>query len=200
MVSEKFFKLFEEFWSYLDQIFTYIDNQFKSWFHIIPDSAIPYLIGIFIYSFLAYMEIFINMQKENNREGMHIFMNFYHAFLVLFGLLFSIWRMGIINQINPDLSSFNSLTDWVVNVVYIFFALILIVSFLKKISWLKNGLLIMLWGLFIGITFVVAPILEGFKPNNDTLMMVFWLAGLFLAPNVVVAVQNRREAREEKIK
>jgi len=172
------YDIFMGIWAVLDVLFGYIDFIFRSIFDDIPNSAIAFLIGIISYSVLELLVYIINKQEAGNRK---MFLKFFRVLIIILTLLFTIWRFGIISQISP-MFTYWSITEFVVNMIYILFALILVIAFLRKITWLKKAIILLLWILFTITTFITSTIFEGFVLTNATLIQYLLVGVLFIVP------------------
>ncbi|MHA1488547.1 MAG: hypothetical protein ACTSRI_02695 [Promethearchaeota archaeon] len=168
-------------------IFTFIDQLFRRVFDAICNEAITFLIAIFCYSISSFFVYFINSSNESSRRL--ILKIFYTLFIVIIAF-FTIWRLGFIvmlDYIDAEFS-FSTFTIFFINIVYILFALILFVSFYKKIPWLKNAIIILLWAMFLLLTFIICPAMEYGQSSvfttlsSDTLFQVLIVATIFIVP------------------
>lgn len=166
-------QIFYSIWQVLNVFFLYIDGLFRSLFDAIPAPAITFLIGIVCYSLLEFLVFFINREEKGNKK---LFLKVLYGLSVIIVILFSIWRFGIISQIDSTIT-FETMTEFLINIIYMLFAIILIVSFLKKITWLRKAILVLLWSLFFIATFITSTIFDGFNLTNTTLLQ-FLLVGL----------------------
>ena len=145
------YSLFYTIWnglvSVLGAFFSFIDDLFRAMFNSIPDNAITFLIGILCYAVLEFFVFFINREDSGNRK---LALKLFKGIVAIFTILFSLWRFGIITQIESGIT-FQTLSDFIVNMVYILFAIILVIAFFKKITWLKKALIVMLWFLFASL-------------------------------------------------
>ena len=181
---------FLAFWSVLDAMFTFIDDAFRDIFNCIPVAAIPFLIAIFCYSVVAMMIYFIKKQPVGNRKvGLKAF---YWAFVGFF-LLFSIWRFGIVVMLEDKLT-IETFSQFFVNLVYVAFGMILIVMFYKNVPWLKKVLLILIWSIFLLLTFLICPALGESKLSESTVWQVLLVAFLFVVPNSLNMLQKAKES------
>jgi hypothetical protein len=165
---------FYAFWSVLDVIFSYIDQQFRNVFSSIPPDAIQFLIGIYCYILLTVISIFIQREEEHKVE---IILTAIYGFFTIITMAFTIWRIGIINSLRG--LNFNTITQFIINLVYIAFFIVLIFAFYQKTLWLKKSLLILLWVLFTLTTWVLSPALTEFELTWATTTQFFTTMALF---------------------
>ena len=128
------YNVFMGVWSVFDAFFGFIDGAFRAIFSAIPDVAMAFLIAIFCYSLLAICECAI-LRKTPGDSILSIKV-FYGLILVLM-VLFSVWRLGFIVLLE-DVFTMANLAQFLVNLIYIIFGAILIVSFYRKMPHLKN--------------------------------------------------------------
>lgn len=186
-------EIFMFFWTFLDLIFIFIDNMFRSIFNAIPGTAMPFLIGIFCYSISATFMILIDKQDEGSKRV--LLKAFYRIFLILV-TLFVVWRFGIVMMIEEKLT-IETLSEFFINLVYISFAMVLFVIFYRKIIWIKKILLILMWSIFLLLTFVICPALGESELSDTTLYQVLLISVLFIIPNSFV--QYKKASKKEAI-
>lgn len=178
-------------WTFLDLIFSFIDALFQNLFSAIPLEAIPFLIGIFCYSVIAFIMFFTEIAPEG--ADIIILKIYYKVFSVIM-VLFTTWRFGFIIALDyayAQASLFNIIT-WTVNIVYILIGLVLFYAFYRKnASGLRKLIIIVLWTFFLVITFIIVPALEWSYSSNtlalstispDTLVQVLIVAAIFATP------------------
>jgi hypothetical protein len=165
---------FYVFWSVLDVIFGYIDQQFRNVFSSIPGDAIQFLIGIYCYILLTVIGIFIEREEDDKVEI--ILTAIYGAFTII-TIAFTIWRIGIINSLRA--LNFSTITQFFINLAYVAFFIVLIYAFYQKVPWIKKALLILLWTLFTLTTWVLAPALTSFELSWGTTTQFFTTMALF---------------------
>lgn len=184
------FDIFLAFWSILDVIFSFIDESFTLVFNALPSDAIPYVIGIFVYSVIAIMVVIITAQDKGNKK---LALKLFYYCLVLISILYTIWRFGIISMIEPEITA-STVSEFVVNIIYVVFAMLLVVSFLRKITWLKKAIIFLLWFLLLLITFVLAPAFSEFQLSDSTLIQVLLLAAIFIVPSGYHKIQQAKRS------
>jgi len=185
-----FLAVFIAFWSFLDAIFSFIDESFTMIFNGMPLEAIPFVIGIFCYSIIAIMVVLITAEEKGNRK---VLMKIFYYALTITTILFTIWRFGIISMIEPQLTPATAI-EFFINVAYVIFALILVVAFLRKITWLKKAIIVLLWSLLLLITFVIAPGFTDFQLSDNTLIQVLLIAAIFVVPNGYHQIQKAKRS------
>lgn len=187
------------FWGILDVIFIFIDQLFRHVFDAIPFEAVTFLIGIFCYSILSFFVYFINRSNESSKRL--ILKVFYVAFIIIMAM-FTIWRMGFIimlDYIDAEFS-FSTFAIFFINIVYILFAVILFVSFYKKVPWLRNAIIIVLWAIFLLLTFLICPAMEYMQSgvfttlSSDTLFQVIIVATIFIVPKSLNKFKKVKES------
>lgn len=174
--------IFLGIWYVLDVIFGFIDRGFRAVFNAIPDSAIPFLIGIACYSICAIFILIIERQEPGRK--LLYYKVFYKAFIVIM-VLFSIWRLGFITQLASEVS-FVTVSQFVINIVYIIFAAVLLVTFYRKIPWLKKAIIIILWTMLLLLTFIVSPATGESELSDSTLYQILLIATLFIVPHGLI--------------
>lgn len=187
------------FWGILDVIFMFVDQLFRHIFDAIPGEAIMFLIGIFCYSILSFFVYFINSSKESSKRL--ILKVFYVIFIIIMGF-FTIWRLGFIVMLDYIDAEFTitTFTIFFINIIYILFAVILFVSFYKKIPWLKNAIIILLWVMFLLLTFIICPAMEYGQSgvfttlSSDTLFQVLIVATIFIVPRGLNKFKKMKES------
>ncbi|MGV9141350.1 MAG: hypothetical protein ACOC1X_00265 [Promethearchaeota archaeon] len=185
--------IFMNIWNVLDKVFSYVDQLFRWLFPAIPDAAITFLIGIFCYSLAAIIEVIIGLQPEDKQSlGLRAFYSFFCVIL----FMFSLWRFGIITQLDNSITAF-TITEFIIGVAYVVFGVILFVAFYRQIPWLRSGMVLLLWVLLIVLTFVICPITTEFEPTSDTLTQVLIAAVVFIPPYSISYVQSHQREQEE---
>lgn len=175
-------------WGILDGIFSFIENSFILIFNAIPVEAIPFLIGIFAYSIVAILDITINHMETGNKL---LILKIFHKIFLVFIILFSVWRIGVVAMIDTGIS-IHSFAEFFINLLYILFGVILFIAFYKKIPWVKKALLILLWSLFLLLTFVICPAFSDFILSDSTLIQVLLTATIFVVPNSILIYQRAK--------
>lgn len=182
--------IFLAIWTVLDMLFTFIDNVFASLFDGIPTEAIPFLIAIFCYSVLSFVEFFLKITVGHTRRI--LLRIFYITFLIIV-VLITLWRFGFIILLDyaGEKLSPTSITVFVVNMVYIIFAIVLFITFYKKVPWLKVAIVIIMWVLFLLITFIIVPAQQWSYTDDsitftslssNTLFQVLFMGSIFVIP------------------
>ena len=188
------YNVFMIIWSVLDAMFSFIESAFRDIFNAIPSEAIPFLIAIFSYSIVAVLIISINRMETGNQV---IFLKIFHKIFLIFVILFSIWRIGIIAMISNEIS-IQTFSQFFINLIYILFGIILFVVFYRKVPWVKKAILILVWGIFLLLTFVIAPATSDFVLSDNTLIQVLLVATLFVVPNSILAYQKSRRGEDNE--
>lgn len=166
-------------WYIFDVIFGFIERAFMAVFNAIPNTAMPFLIGIACYSICAIFILIIEKQPPGKK--LIYYKIFYKVFVVIM-ILFSIWRLGFITQLASEVS-FITVSQFVINIVYIIFAAILLITFYRKIPWLKKAIVIILWTMLLIITFIVSPATGESELSDSTLIQILLIATLFVVPH-----------------
>lgn len=175
-------------WVYLDEMFTWIDAQFKLVFDAIPETAIPFLIGICCYSVCAFMHW--GHEKLGKTRKALILKSFYVAYFILM-ILFTFWRLGLISKIDDEVTAY-TLGEFLFNLAYIIFFMILIISFMKKIDWLQKAIISFLWACFTLFTFVIGPLIGEITLSFDTLTQFLIVGVIFVIPNGMYRYRKSR--------
>lgn len=186
------FNVFMFIWSILDAIFSFIESSFIDIFNGIPSEAIPFLIGIFAYSIVAVFDIYINHMETGNKL---LILKIFHRIFLVFVILFSVWRIGIIAMIGNGIS-IQTFSQFFINLMYILFGIILFIAFYKKIPWVKKALLILIWSMFLLLTFVICPATSEFTLSDSTLIQVLLTATIFVVPNSILVYQKAKKGDE----
>lgn len=176
-------------WSIFDVIFGFIDRAFKAVFNAIPYSAMPFLIGIAMYSICAMFVLVI--EKQESGKKILYYKVFYKVFIVIM-LLFSIWRLGFITQLASEIN-FATISQFIINIIYIIFAAVLLVTFYRKIPWLKKALVIILWTLLLLLTFIICPATGESELTDSTLIQILLIATLFVVPHGILQYNKMKE-------
>lgn len=118
---------------------------------------------------------------------------YYRGFMVIM-TLFTIWRFGFIVALDYAYAqiSLYSIATWAVNIVYIGIGFVLFYAFYKEnASGLRKLIIIVLWSLFLLITFIIVPAMEWRYSDNtmalstispDTLFQTMVVAAIFVTP------------------
>lgn len=183
------YNVFMFIWSVLDAMFTFIENSFRDIFNAIPVPAIPFLIGIFSYAIVAFLLISINHMKSGKKV---LILKIFHKIFLVFVILFSIWRIGIISMLDNEISV-QTFSEFFINLIYIMFAIVLFLSFYRQVPWIGKALLILVWSLFLLLTFVICPATSDFQLSDNTLIQVLLVATLFVVPNSILAYQKSKQ-------
>lgn len=188
------------FWSFLDVIFTFVDLLFTHLFDAIPVEAIPFLIGIFCYSVCAFFVFFID--RAGPGSGTLLLKLFYYGFMVIM-TLFTVWRLGFIvalDYVSAEVSV-DSLATFFVNLIYILFALVLFIAFYRKMPWLKKAIIVLLWSMFLLLTFIICPAMSWqysgdtivfTELTSSTLMQVLIVASIFIVPQGMTKLKKAK--------
>jgi len=184
---------FYAFWSVLDIIFSYIDQQFRNVFSSIPSDAIQFLIGIYCYILLTVIGIFVQREED---EKVEIILTAIYGFFTIITIAFTVWRIGIINSLRG--LNFNTITQFLINLVYVGFFIVLIYAFYQKVPWLKKALLILLWILFALTTWVLAPALTDFELSWATTTQFFTTMALFGIFESLYELKYKKEEDDDK--
>lgn len=179
MSADPIITVFLAIWSVFNALFTFIENVFIALFNAIPYSAMPFLIGIACYSICVIIVLSIERQEPGKKV---ILYKFFYKIFIVFMVLFSIWRLGFITQLANEIS-FATVAQFLINIVYIIFAAVLLVSFYRKIPWLKRAIIAILWILFLVLTFIVCPLTGESELTDSTLIQVLLIAALFVVPH-----------------
>jgi len=183
-------EFFLSFWIILDMIFTFVEQLFVWIFDGIPIEAIPFLIGIFCYSVSSFFVFFISVSEGETKRL--IFKVFYGLFFVI-TIFFTVWRFGFIfllDYVNA-MMSFSTLATFFISIGYIMFAVVLFIAFYKKIPWLRTAIIILLWTMFLLLTFIIVPAMEWeygaseavfTKLSSSTLFQVLMVGTIFVVP------------------
>ncbi len=188
------YNVFMFIWSVLDAMFSFIESAFRDIFNAIPIEAIPFLIAIFSYSIIAVLIISIYRMETGNQA---LFLKIFHKIFLIFVILFSIWRIGIISMISNEIS-IQTFSQFFINLIYILFAIVLFIVFYRKIPWVKKALLILVWALFLLLTFVIAPATSDFQLSDNTLIQVLLVATIFVVPNSILAYQKSKRGGDNE--
>jgi hypothetical protein len=182
------------FWNILNIVFTGITNFFINIFGAIPETAIPFLIALFCYALLDFLSFLASQQEEGiKRAAMKTTLGVTSVITVLF----AIWRLGIINRLDMTFS-IETASEIFASVMYITFAIVIAYSFMNEQgSKVKSALYVLLWVIFLSITFVVAPVFDGFDLSFDTLTQVISVAFLCGMPKVLNQYGKERKSEEE---
>ncbi len=183
------YNVFMFIWSILDAMFSFIENSIKDIFNAIPVPAIPFLIGIFSYSIIAFLLISINNMKSGKKV---LILKIFHKIFLVFVILFSIWRIGLISMLDNEISV-QTFAAFFINLIYIMFAIVLFISFYRQVPWIGKVLLILVWSMFLLLTFVICPATSDFQLSNNTLIQVLLVATLFVVPNSILAYQKSKK-------
>ena len=184
------FDIFAFIWGILDAMFRFVENGFSAMFPYLPPSSMPFVIAIFCYSVLAGLVWAINQtDKSVKRVGLKIV---YYTFTVLIILMF-IWRMGLIAMI-PSGDIVSNVSEFFITLFYVVFGIFLVYSFLKKVTWLKRGILIFTWTVFLFDVFLIAPAFGEMALNENTITSVLILSIIFAIPNGLNRWQKVKES------
>lgn len=175
-------------WYVFDVIFGFIERGFRAVFNAIPNSAMAFLIGIACYSICAIFVVIIERQEPGRK--MLYYKIFYKGFIVIM-ILFSIWRLGFITQLASEVS-FSTVSQFIINIFYIIFGAILLITFYRKIPWLKKALIIILWTMLLLITFIIAPATGESQLSDSTLYQILLIMTLFVVPNGIIQYNKFR--------
>jgi hypothetical protein len=182
--------IFMFFWLFLDAIFSYITGSAENLFTGLPTEAIPFVIGIICYSLLAFITWYIQkVGAGRKRLGAKIF----YALVYIIAILFTIWRLGIVTIAQENIDPVASAVEFIISIIYILFAFILVIAFLKKITWLKRALIFLLWMLLLITTFI-SPIFSDFALNSNTVPQLLVIGFLFGLPNIAIAYQKAKKS------
>lgn len=172
--------LFYWMWAFLDACFSNVELALRLMLPYLPPTSIPFLIGIICYSITAFLIWFINKTNDESIKRT-VLKCFYIAFSIVMVLMF-VWRMGIIALI-PNEDTAANLSAIIISAFYLGFGAILIIAFLKKITWLKAAIIGFIWGLFLFDVFILAPITGEMLWNEGTLPSVAFIGLLFAVPH-----------------
>ena len=187
-IFDALWSIFMGLWFILDLFFTWIDEQFRLVFNAIPYTAIAFLIGIFCYSIVAFFYWAID-KAGNTRK--RLYLKIFYAIYSIIMVLFSIWRLGFMAMIDNKINVV-TIGEFLFNLVYIIFGVILIVSFLKKIDWLKKAIIGFLWAMLSLFTWVIGPIIGEITLSQETLQQFLILAIIFLIPNFMYEYRKQK--------
>jgi hypothetical protein len=81
--------IFMAIWNVLDFLYSYITYMATAMFDHIPPSAIPFMIGLFCYSFLDFLVFTINRQDESVKRT---FLKIFYSLYIVFMVCFTVWR------------------------------------------------------------------------------------------------------------
>ena len=184
----------EFLWGILNSFFVFIEDGFRAMFPYLPPSSIPFTVAIFCYSVLAFLIWCINLADTSVKQiGFKII---YYSFSVMVIMMF-LWKIGLITLI-PSSDVVSNVSELFITLFYVGFGILLIYSFLKNISWLKHGILIFTWGIFLLDVFVIAPIFGETPLNEHTIVSVLVLVIIFVVPNGLNVWSLRNKNGAEK--
>lgn len=189
MSADPVMTVFLAIWHVFDIIFGFIERGFRAVFNAIPNSAIPFLIAIACYSICAIFVVIIDRQEPGRR--MLYYKIFYKCFIGIM-LLFSIWRFGIITQLVSEVN-FNTISQFLINIIYIIFGGILLITFYRKVPWLKKAIIIILWTMLLLLTFIICPATGESELSDSTLYQVLLIATLFIVPHGIIQFKKLKE-------
>lgn len=181
--------IFLVIWSIFDVIFGFVERAFIAVFNAIPYSAMPFLIGIACYSMCAIFVLII--EKQGPGKKVLYYKIFYKGFIVIM-ILFSIWRLGFITQLASEVN-FATVSQFILNIIYIIFAAILLITFYRKIPWLKKALVIILWVVLLLLTFIICPATGESELTDSTLIQILLIATLFVVPHGLLRYNKYKE-------
>ncbi|MBS3742407.1 MAG: hypothetical protein KGY74_09830 [Candidatus Cloacimonetes bacterium] len=185
--AQVFFDIFLSIWVVLDAMFHFIDLQFTNVFSAIPADAIPFLMGIVLLSIIEFFAFFINRMETGQRR---VVLKVFYALLGILLFLITIWRLGIVSQIERSADFTLTLTEFFIFGVYAIFVFAIAYSFWKGSGEkVRKWLLLVLWLLFTLVTWVIAPILQYFELSYHTLTQFLLVAVIFAIPQGLTSYQ-----------
>ncbi|MFO8020665.1 MAG: hypothetical protein R6U96_18725 [Promethearchaeia archaeon] len=186
--GKEFFDVFLVFWAILDAMFAWIEQQFINVFHAIPVDAIPFLMGIVLMSAIEFIAFLINrMDTSTKRVTLKIF----YALLGILLFLISLWRLGVVSMVEKNADFTVTLTKLIVFAVYIIFIVAVIVSFWKQYGTeIRKGIIVILWCLFLLVTWVIAPVFQSFTLSFDTATQTIFSVLFFVIPQGLTKYQE----------
>jgi len=134
--------------------------------------------------------VVIDRQEPGNKR---LFYKLFYKVFVVIMLLFSIWRLGFIVQLAEGIS-LETVAEFLVNIMYIVFGAMLLVTFYRKIPWLKKAIIILLWTMFLVITFIIGPATGESELTDSTLFQTLVMATLFVVPNSMIQYRKMKNS------
>lgn len=190
--------IFAGFWSILDVFFNTITNIFANIFDAVPSTALPFLIGLFCYALIDFLAFLVFMQGGGFKGAL---MRALMVVTSILTILFALWRLGIIEDLEFEFTV-GTVSEVFVSIVYITFGIILAYTiYSDKGQMIRTCLQVLLWGLLLLVTFVTAPVFEGFMPDFDTVTQIMVCAIIFGIPKILNSYdQQRNEAENDERK
>lgn len=183
--------LFLLIWAGLDAIFSWIDLQFKNIFSGIPGSAIPFVMGICLISVIEFWVFFTNRTDTGRKRVM---MKILYVFMSILLILVTIWRLGIVAIVDANEDIGVTITEFIIFLAYFVFIVALIYSYYKQNKQkIRKGILLICWVLFLLITYILAPIFEGFVLSDSTLAQTIYTVFLFVTPHALTKYQEYKK-------
>jgi hypothetical protein len=119
---------------------------------------------------------------------------FYKAYIG-FMICFTLWKLGVVSVAAQTKSNFETYTELVIFAVYFIFIAAVGYSFYKQeAKKVRRGILLILWALFTSITFLFAPIFEGFILTQFTLQQFLIVVVIGVIPAGLVQYQNSKKS------
>ncbi len=184
--------LFMAIWAVLNLLFRFIDDSFANIFNAIPQTAIPFVVGIFCYSIVAIFLILLEKLEGSERLAINIF---YKVFLIVI-ILFTIWRFGFIALLDDRVNA-DTLSQFFINMIYIMFAFVLFISFYRSVPWLKKAIIVLLWSCLTLLTFLICPLVGESETTTNTILQFLVIMFVFVIPHSVYYKVQSNERGEE---
>jgi len=183
--------VFVFFWNILDIFFSSINLFITQLFSYIPASAIQFLIGILCYSLLAFITWANSRAGDSNKRIAYKLVYIVSWIMII---LFAIWRAGFVTMIENKITPV-TISEMIINIAYVLVAILLVVSFAKKIPWLKKFMLFFLWFMFTLFTFIIGPYVSNeITLSTETLVTYLVVVALFCVPNVANGYKKMKKS------
>ena len=174
---------------------------FSRIFSAIPSPAIPFLITILFYSLITIVIIWVDKEEEydikSNKASNRWFAMLVYRFLVVFAVLFTIWRIGfaftIAEKVNVKTTS-----EFLVNIVLAAFGFFVFYQYYRENPELKKAILIVIWVCFLSLTFIICPYLfHESELSDNTLIQTLIVFTFFGVPEGIVYKRRKKKGKKD---
>lgn len=189
--------LFYWFWFALDILFTGIENMFISCFPYIPISAIPFVVSIFGYSLVAFLN-WIILDKDTGLELRFIQIAKY--FFIVLLVLIVIWRLGVISLV-PSGDIYGSISAIFISAIYcVLFGSLIVAFFILNSNLVQSIVLVLNWICLLIITLFIAPITNEMALSENTIPSLLIISFIFAVPKSMLYYKQSKTEKEIKHK
>ena len=170
--------------------FEFITMQITSIFNAIPTACVDFIIAILTYGTLAFLLYF----KKKSKDSWKIIFSIIYYLVLVVTILYVIWKTRLVSLLDEETIGYDNIAVFFINLMYVLLAIGIMIVFYRsenkreemgesnRIQVLKTVIKIFIWAMFLLITFIIAPIFDGFLLTMDTFVQTGILFVYFSAP------------------